>query len=87
MSRLIRLALFVFLTAAACQAQVTAIRAGRLIDPETGTAPVNQVIRGRLQLGTFADIIATPGDPLRDINELRRVRFVMKEGPVYRHDR
>jgi len=43
--------------------------------------------RGRLQPGTFADIIATPGDPLRDINDLRRVSFVMKEGRVYRHDR
>lgn len=35
----------------------------------------------------FADIIATPADPLRDIGELRRVSFVMKEGRVYRHDR
>jgi len=43
--------------------------------------------RGRLQPGMFADIIATPGDPSRDIGELRRVRFVMKEGRVYRHDR
>ncbi len=43
--------------------------------------------RGRLQAGMFADIIAAPGDPLRDIGELRRVSFVMKEGRVYRHDR
>ena len=43
--------------------------------------------RGRLIPGAFADIIATPGDPLRDINALRQVGFVMKEGRVYRHDR
>ena len=37
----------------ALQAQVTAIRAGRLIDPETGTASTNQVIlveKGRLRV-------------------------------------
>ena len=43
--------------------------------------------RGRLLPGQFADIIATPGDPLRDIGELRRVDFVMKEGRVYRHEK
>ena len=43
--------------------------------------------RGRLLPGTFADIIATPGDPLRDINALRQVNFVMKEGKVYRHEK
>ncbi|HEV2864000.1 MAG TPA: amidohydrolase family protein [Pyrinomonadaceae bacterium] len=43
--------------------------------------------RGRLLPGTFADLIATPGDPLKDLGALRRVGFVMKEGKVYRHDK
>jgi imidazolonepropionase-like amidohydrolase len=39
---------------------------------------------GSLQKGRFADIIAVDGDPLKDISELRRVRFVMKGGVVYK---
>ncbi|MBA2565632.1 MAG: hypothetical protein H0V09_09460 [Gemmatimonadetes bacterium] len=31
-----------------------------------------------------ADIIAVPGDPLTDIDALREVDFVMKEGRVVR---
>ncbi len=33
-----------------------------------------------------ADIIAVPGDPLADIDALREVDFVMKNGRVVRHD-
>jgi imidazolonepropionase-like amidohydrolase len=39
---------------------------------------------GSIQKGRFADIIAVDGDPLRDISELRRVRFVMKGGVVHK---
>ena len=39
---------------------------------------------GSLSPGYFADIIAVPGDPLTDISVLTRVRFVMKNGVVYR---
>ena len=39
---------------------------------------------GSIQKGRFADIIAVDGDPVRDITELRRVRFVMKGGTVYK---
>lgn len=39
---------------------------------------------GSVQPGRFADIIAVSGDPLADITELERVRFVMKGGVVYR---
>ena len=39
---------------------------------------------GSIQKWRFADIIAVDGDPLRDISEMRRVRFVMKGGVVYK---
>ncbi len=41
---------------------------------------------GSISRGKFADIIAVSGDPLEDITETRRVRFVMKGGMVYRND-
>jgi imidazolonepropionase-like amidohydrolase len=41
---------------------------------------------GSIQPGRFADIIAVSGDPLTDITELERVRFVMKGGSVFRND-
>lgn len=42
---------------------------------------------GAIEAGKFADIIAVNGDPLGDITELERVRFVMKGGEVYRNDK
>jgi imidazolonepropionase-like amidohydrolase len=41
---------------------------------------------GALESGKFADMIAVSGDPIADINELERVRFVMKNGEVVRND-
>ena len=41
---------------------------------------------GAIETGKFADIIAAAGDPLRDIRELERVRFVMKGGQVVRNE-
>ena len=41
---------------------------------------------GSISKDKFADIIAVSGDPLEDITETRRVRFVMKGGTVYRND-
>lgn len=39
---------------------------------------------GTIRSGKFADLIAVSGDPLKDITELQRVKFVMKGGVVYR---
>ena len=41
---------------------------------------------GAIQPGKFADLIAVTGDPLADITELERVRFVMTGGVVVRND-
>jgi imidazolonepropionase-like amidohydrolase len=41
---------------------------------------------GSITKGKFADIVAVPGDPLKDISETRRVRFVMKGGEIFRND-
>jgi len=41
---------------------------------------------GSIEPGKFADIIAVCGDPLIDITELQRVKFVMKGGQVVRND-
>jgi len=39
---------------------------------------------GALKAGYFADIIAVPGDPIKDISVVTKVSFVMKGGVVYR---
>ena len=39
---------------------------------------------GSIQAGRFADIVGVAGDPLADITEMQRIRFVMKGGKVHR---
>ena len=39
---------------------------------------------GSVQPGRYADIVAVPGDPLRDPGQFEKVSFVMKGGVVYR---
>lgn len=41
---------------------------------------------GSIDKGKFADLIAVAGNPLADVTEMQRVRFVMKGGLVVRHD-
>lgn len=41
---------------------------------------------GKIAPGMPADIVAVAGDPLTDVTELERMRFVMKSGVVYRAD-
>jgi imidazolonepropionase-like amidohydrolase len=39
---------------------------------------------GSIQKGRYADAVAVDGDPLRNIQALQRIRFVMKGGVVYK---
>jgi imidazolonepropionase-like amidohydrolase len=42
--------------------------------------------RGPIKVGFFADMIALPGNPLEDLNALKNVQFVMKDGMVFKKD-
>jgi imidazolonepropionase-like amidohydrolase len=50
----------------------------------TSAALINVDDRGRLEAGLLADIIAVPGDPSNDITVTQDVRFVMKDGQIYK---
>jgi imidazolonepropionase-like amidohydrolase len=39
---------------------------------------------GAIAPGAFADVIAVSGDPLKDVKQLERVRFVMQNGNVFK---
>jgi imidazolonepropionase-like amidohydrolase len=41
---------------------------------------------GTIEPGKWADIVAVSGDPLSDVTELERVKFVMKAGTVYKNE-
>jgi imidazolonepropionase-like amidohydrolase len=43
-------------------------------------------ILGALQPGKYADIIGVSGDPLENISLLENVKFVMKEGKIYKQE-
>jgi len=41
---------------------------------------------GSIEKGKFADLVAVSGDPIADITEMQRVKFVMKGGRIVRSD-
>lgn len=41
---------------------------------------------GTLTAGKFADVVAVPGDPTKDITAMEKVSFVMKNGVVYKRN-
>jgi imidazolonepropionase-like amidohydrolase len=57
--------------------QADLIEGARLLDWE------GQI--GQLKPGSYADVIAVPGNPIEDITAVQHVSFVMKAGAVVRH--
>jgi imidazolonepropionase-like amidohydrolase len=41
---------------------------------------------GSIEAGKFADLVAVAGDPIVDITELERVKFVMKGGEIFKNE-
>jgi len=68
------------------QAGLTAARAiqsGTIVNAEV-LGWQDQV--GSIENGKFADLVAVSGDPVKDITELQRVKFVMKGGKIIRNE-
>jgi imidazolonepropionase-like amidohydrolase len=62
---------------------VRAIQAGTIVNAEVMGW---QREIGSITKGKFADLVAVSGDPVADITELQRVKFVMKGGKVIKND-
>ena len=63
---------------------VDALKAGTSVDAELfGVADRT----GSLEAGKFADIIACAGNPEQNIRQVEKIRFVMKEGVVYKNEK
>lgn len=60
-----------------------AIKAGTSVDAELlGVADR----LGTIEPGKLADVVACPGNPAENIRQIEKIRFVMKDGIVYRND-
>ncbi|MGH9146339.1 MAG: amidohydrolase family protein [Vicinamibacterales bacterium] len=70
---------FEWLAKRAGMGSVRAIQAGTIVNAEV-MGWKDQI--GSITKGKFADLIAVSGDPVADITELQRVKFVMKGGKV-----
>lgn len=58
---------------------------------QSATSRPAEMLDSKGQLGViapaaYADIVAVSGDPLRDVGELEKVKFVMKNGTVFKND-
>jgi imidazolonepropionase-like amidohydrolase len=58
---------------------------------QSATSRPAEMLDSKGQLGViapaaYADIIAVSGDPLRDVGELEKVKFVMKDGTVFKNE-
>ena len=56
---------------------------------KSATMTASQLLRiekqyGSIEPGKMADIIAVDGDPIQDIATMTEVKFVMKDGQVYK---
>ena len=67
----------------AAMGAVRAIQSGTIVNAEV-MGWQNEI--GSIGKGKFADLVAVAGDPVADITELQRVRFVMKGGVVIRDE-
>ena len=59
--------------------QTATITAAQLLEQEGNI--------GEIKTGAFADIIAVKGDPTKDISLLQQVKWVMKDGVVYKTEK
>src|ERR1700730_7384683 len=62
---------------------VRALQGGTMINAEA-LGWQDQI--GSIEKGKYADLVAVSGDPLADITELQRVKFVMKGGKVIKNE-
>ena len=74
---------FEWLAKRAGMGSVRAIQAGTMVNADVMGW---QGDIGSITKGKFADVVAVAGDPIADITELQRVKFVMKGGKVIRND-
>jgi imidazolonepropionase-like amidohydrolase len=54
---------------------------------KAATSIAGRVLRmeiGQVKQGMLADLIAVDGDPTKDVSSLRRLKFVMKNGTIYK---